>query len=193
MSKDLETYVKCLDGAIIAFHSLKMERINIILQELWSSVYDGNDIETIRIKSEPVGGSDKRKSYNYSVVMIVDGKELEMRDRCSAGQKVLASILIRIALAEVFAANCAILALDEPTTNLDTDKIDNIGHMLTRLLQAREDHLQLIVITHDIQLVNLLHLSCKPEYVYGLIKNEYGVSKLKRHFRLGGSDDQDDN
>uniref|UniRef100_A0A914QLH4 DNA repair protein RAD50 n=1 Tax=Panagrolaimus davidi TaxID=227884 RepID=A0A914QLH4_9BILA len=189
MSKDLEIYTKCLDDAIISFHSLKMERINIILQELWSTVYDGNDIEAIRIKSDPVGGSDKRKSYNYSVVMIVDGKELEMRDRCSAGQKVLASILIRIALAEVFAASCPILALDEPTTNLDVDKIDNIGHMLTRLIESRGDHIQLVVITHDKQLVSLLHLSCRPEYVYGLSKNEYSVSKLKRHTRIGDTQD----
>lgn len=35
------------------------------------------------------------------------------------GQKVLASIIIRLALAEVFGLNCGILALDEPTTNLD--------------------------------------------------------------------------
>jgi hypothetical protein len=56
-------------------------------------------------------------------VMTVDGTDIEMRDRCSAGQKVLASILIRIALADVFALSCPILALDEPTTNLDADKV----------------------------------------------------------------------
>ena len=39
--------------------------------------------------------------------------------RCSAGQKVLASLIIRLALAETFAENCGIIALDEPTTNLD--------------------------------------------------------------------------
>lgn len=42
-----------------------------------------------------------------------------MRGRCSAGQKVLASLLIRLALAETFCVQCGILALDEPTTNLD--------------------------------------------------------------------------
>ncbi|VDN43069.1 unnamed protein product, partial [Gongylonema pulchrum] len=31
----------------------------------------------------------------------------------------LASILIRIALADVFCDSCSIIALDEPTTNLD--------------------------------------------------------------------------
>jgi len=60
--------------------------------------------------------------------MTIDGVDIDMRDRCSAGQKMLASILIRIALADVFAGNCPILALDEPTTNLDADKVLAIMH-----------------------------------------------------------------
>jgi hypothetical protein len=51
--------------------------------------------------------------------MYSGGVELDMRGRCSAGQKVLASLIIRLALAETFCLNCGILALDEPTTNLD--------------------------------------------------------------------------
>ena len=43
---------------------------------------------------------------------------MDMRGRCSAGQKVLASLIIRLALAETFSANCGVIALDEPTTNL---------------------------------------------------------------------------
>ena len=48
-----------------------------------------------------------------------NNQELDMKGRCSMGQKVLASIVIRLALAESFSVNCGILALDEPTTNLD--------------------------------------------------------------------------
>ncbi len=46
-----------------------------------------------------------------------------MRGRCSAGQKVLAAIVIRLALAETFSLSCGILALDEPTTNLGKDNV----------------------------------------------------------------------
>lgn len=74
-------------------------------------------------RSEAVGKDEKKKSYDYSVVMTIDQVDIDMRDRCSAGQKVLASILIRIALAEVFGGHCPILALDEPTTNLDSEKV----------------------------------------------------------------------
>lgn len=43
------------------------------------------------------------------------------------GQKVLASIVIRLALAESFSLNCCILALDEPTTNLDKQHVIKLG------------------------------------------------------------------
>ena len=39
----------------------------------------------------------------------------------------LASILIRIALADAFGGVCSMIALDEPTTNLDRDKVDKFG------------------------------------------------------------------
>jgi DNA repair protein RAD50 len=64
--------------------------------------------------------------------MIRDDVELDMRGRCSAGQKVLTSIIIRLALAETFGLNCGILALDEPTTNLDKDNIQSLGESLAR-------------------------------------------------------------
>lgn len=59
--------------------------------------------------------------------MLKDQVEMDMRGRCSAGQKVLASIIIRLALAESFGTNCGILALDEPTTNLDRDNIQALA------------------------------------------------------------------
>ena len=192
--------------------------------------------------------------------------------------QVLASILIRIALADVFAANCPVLALDEPTTNLDVDKVvftntlnrqidftcyvyilfiqnsiqvENVGAMLKSLIDLREVHggggalgasqlhdfdddndynfesasqppanvdtrlnsqlvainstatssnvtfvpqkavysrsLQLIVITHDKHLVENLYQACRPEYIYVLSKDEYGVSNCKQYKYTDGS------
>jgi DNA repair exonuclease SbcCD ATPase subunit len=57
------------------------------------------------------------------IISLCSGKELDMKGRCSMGQKVIASIVVRLALAEAFCTNCGILALDEPTTNLDKDHI----------------------------------------------------------------------
>lgn len=65
------------------------------------------------------------------------GTEVEMRGRCSAGQKMLASLLIRIALAEVFGGSCSMIALDEPTTNLDESKVEGMAIVLADIIAER--------------------------------------------------------
>lgn len=89
-------------------------------------------------------------------------------------------------------------------------KVENIGSMLKSLIDYRNARastptpgsspqddddsginasgagrsLQLLVITHDQRLVDHLYLACRPEYIYGLSKNELGVSKAKKHKRI---------
>lgn len=74
-----------------------------------------------------------------------------MRGRCSAGQKALASLVIRIALADTFCSHCGILALDEPTTNLDNENKAALVESLVAIIKQRSQqrNFQLIVITHD--------------------------------------------
>ncbi|KAF7792625.1 hypothetical protein EIP86_003722 [Pleurotus ostreatoroseus] len=128
-NNDLEKYAKALDNAIMKYHSLKMEEVNDTMRHLWNKTYQGTDIDGIKICSDSEGGLTKR-SYNYRVVMTKDQVEMDMRGRCSAGQKMLASIIIRLALADSFGQNCGILALDEPTNALDTENIDALASSL---------------------------------------------------------------
>ena len=51
--------------------------------------------------------------------------------------QVLASLVIRLALAESFCLNCGILALDEPTTNLDTANIESFASAINDIVKAR--------------------------------------------------------
>ena len=44
--------------------------------------------------------------------------------------QMLASIIIRLALAETFSYECGVLALDEPTTNLDDDNKEGLAQAL---------------------------------------------------------------
>ena len=89
------------------------------MREKFEATRGGDEIEKIELRAEPTESGRSRRSYNYRVVMVKRGVDMDMRGRCSAGQKVLASLVIRLALAETFCVNCGILALDEPTTNLD--------------------------------------------------------------------------
>ena len=63
----------------------------------------------------------------------------------------LACLVIRLALAETFCLNCGILALDEPTTNLDADNAASLALALRQIMLSRreQENFQLIIITHD--------------------------------------------
>ena len=116
--EDLEKYWTALDKALLRYHGQKIGDINRIIRELWQKTYTGEDIEGIEIVSgEESGSSRASRSYNYRVVMRKGEVTVDMRGRCSAGQRVLACIVIRLALAETFCLSCGILTLDEPTTN----------------------------------------------------------------------------
>ncbi|XP_053319295.1 DNA repair protein RAD50 [Spea bombifrons] len=184
-NKDLDIYYKTLDQAIMKFHSMKMEEINKIIRDLWRSTYRGQDIEYIEIRSdadETVSAADKRRTYNYRVVMIKGDTALDMRGRCSAGQKVLASLIIRLALAETFCLNCGILALDEPTTNLDRENIESLAHALVEIIKSRsrQRNFQLLVITHDEDFVELLGRSEYVENFYRIKKNAEQCSEIMK-------------
>jgi DNA repair protein RAD50 len=179
--EDLARYGGALDKAIMQYHGLKMEEINAIVGELWQKTYRGTDVDTILIRSDNENAKGNR-SYNYRVCMVKSGAEMDMRGRCSAGQKVLASIIIRLALAECFGVNCGLIALDEPTTNLDRDNIRSLAVSLHDIIRTRQQqaNFQLIVITHDEEF--LRHMQCGDfsDYYYRVSRNERQKSIIER-------------
>ena len=105
-----------------------------------------------------------------------------MRGRCSAGQKVLASIIIRLALAETFCNNCGILCLDEPTTNLDEDHVRALANSIRNLIDVRKDdsNFQLVIITHHPKFVDLIGSDfCDSYYKVYKDKNNHSTVELK--------------
>ncbi|XP_011862759.1 PREDICTED: DNA repair protein RAD50-like [Vollenhovia emeryi] len=149
--KNLQAYNKILDVAMIEYLEERMATVNRIMKKLWKNVYKGTDTTSIEICTEPTNMNTKR-SYNYKLMQTKHGCKMDMRGRCSAGQKVLASIIIRLALAETFCKNCGILALDEPTTNLDEENANSLADMLTKVVELQSRHqknFQLIIISHD--------------------------------------------
>ncbi|KAL0587679.1 hypothetical protein ABG067_002698 [Albugo candida] len=182
--KDLETYYKALDHSLLQYHSKKIEEINSIIRTLWRITYKGQDIDTIEL----VSGQDTTetsvtfkaaRSYNYRVIMVKGNVSIDMRGRCSAGQKVLAALVIRLALAETFCLNCGILALDEPTTNLDTENKYGLAQAITDILHARssQQNFQLICITHDEEFVQMLSRTqmldgSSPEFYFRISRED---------------------
>lgn len=179
--EDLGRYGGALDKAIMKYHSLKMDEINRIVEELWQKTYRGTDVDTILIRSDNENAKGNR-SYNYRVCMVKQNAEMDMRGRCSAGQKVLASIIIRLALAECFGISCGLIALDEPTTNLDRDNIKSLAESLHDIIRARQQqaNFQLIVITHDEEFLRNMQCGDFCDYYYRVSRSEKQKSIIER-------------
>nr|XP_039250335.1 DNA repair protein RAD50-like [Styela clava] len=181
--EDLEKYHNALDRAIMRYHSMKMSEINKIIREIWTETYRGHDIDYIEICSDEdsTTSSSARRVYNYRLIKCSQGQKIDMRGRCSAGQKVLASLVIRLALAETFCINCGILALDEPTTNLDRYHIESLAGALVSIIESREKqrNFQLIVITHDEDFVELLGRSNHVDHYFRVEKKD-GKSRISK-------------
>ena len=177
-TKEIENFYEALDQSLLKYHGKRMEEINKLINYYWSMTYKGKDIKYIEIRSdyEKIGRS---RNYNYKIVFGTENGELDMRGRCSAGQKILASIIIRLALAETFCNNCGILCLDEPTTNLDDDNSKSLANSLREIIQSRSEdrNFQLIVITHDPVFVDLIGNDYCDSY-YLVRKDNDNFSKI---------------
>ncbi|KAI3753479.1 hypothetical protein L2E82_25533 [Cichorium intybus] len=144
--------------ALMRFHRMKMEEINKIIRELWQQTYGGQDIDYISIHSDAEHGGTR--SYSYKVVMQTGDAELEMRGRCSAGQKIGIN-------GNLFCLNCGILALGEPTTNLDVPNAESLTGALIRYL---------FIFVLPFQLLRKSQISCDEDYT-GLCSKGTSISK----------------
>jgi DNA repair protein RAD50 len=83
-------------------------------------------------------------------------------------------------LAESFSVNCGILALDEPTTNLDHANIESLANSLADIIRMRrsQSNFQLIVITHDEEFMRMLGRSEYVQKYYYIDKNDRNESVI---------------
>lgn len=173
---DIEKCIKALDQSIVDFYSTKIEEINTILKDLWVRTYKGNDIDYISLKSE----TNDCKVYNYKLVMFKNGIELDLRGRSSAGQKMLVSLLTRLAICDAFCSTFNVLALDEPTTNLDKDNVESLAYTLQKILDDRKtSNFQLIIITHDEAFLETMNRHGCDDY-YRIYKDSNGNSMITK-------------
>lgn len=86
------------------------------------------------------------------LLCVFDDGSIRSASRLSGGQKVLLAVAWRLALHAAFASeeSCGFLALDEPTMFLDSDNIDNLTDVLSKVKRSAEDQgVQILVITHE--------------------------------------------
>ncbi|XP_015122151.1 DNA repair protein RAD50 [Diachasma alloeum] len=193
---DVMAFAKVLDVATAEFHEERLDKINSAMKKLWKLIYSGNDTKSIQIRAEATStcGVTEKRQFNYKLVQIKHGIEMEMRGRCSAGQRVLASIILRLALAETLSQQCGVLALDEPTTNLDAVNSAKLADALYRYVTYRakyEKNFQLIVITHDENFIRNLSELGSQNFAQELYRMDNGLTSVRKS-KLNNGDDVED-
>lgn len=75
-----------------------------------------------------------------------------------------------------------VLALDEPTTNLDEENIKSLCSALGEIVQERmlQKNFMFIIITHDREFIESLGQIDKVTHFYEVSRNEDGKSRIKK-------------
>lgn len=180
--KDVELYYNTLDKAVQMYHGIKIKEINKLVKELWQTTYQGDDVDLIEIVSGEESSSSRAvRSYNYQVQMRkAGGAAMDMKGRCSAGQRVLASIVVRLALAQSFCLEgSGLLCLDEPTTNLDAANRASLATGLARIIaeRSKQANFQLVVITHDERFISTMRTELETMAQTSLPETFWRVSR----------------
>ena len=96
----------------------------------------------------------------------------------SGGEKVAVAIAVRLAIANVLSGKISTIIMDEPTTNLDDERINELAEILSNfssgiaLKDLNVPAVQLIIVTHQEELENI------ADIIYR-IEKENGVSYVK--------------
>lgn len=123
--------------------------INALMQNIWSELYPYADYSAIRLNA-------KKDDYALEASIGTESGErawIEIDGIASGGERSVASLTMRIALAMVIVPNLRWLILDEPTHNIDENGINKfievLGNSLPKVVE------QIFIITHDNALKNI--------------------------------------
>ena len=74
------------------------------------------------------------------------------------------------------------LALDEPTTNLDEGNIGAFAQALVEIIdkRRRQSNFQLIIITHDERFVEEVGRRAQADFYYRVSKDSHNYSRIRR-------------
>ncbi|MDY6789168.1 MAG: AAA family ATPase, partial [Candidatus Nanohaloarchaea archaeon] len=143
------------------------QKTNQVMQKIWSRIYPYTDYTSIKLEA----GED------YVLKLKDDrGGWIPAKGEVSGGERHSAALTLRIALSTVLAPELRVLMLDEPTHNLDSRAVADLGETLEAEVAEIVD--QVFVITHDEQLENAVTAS-----LYKMEKDlDSGLTQAERQF-----------
>ena len=140
MIADTKKLNSTLEEALIYEHIKKIKELNKIVDRIWKETYAESDIQSIQIQCILQEQKNQEKSFYYEVQCLQKNEQpLFLKYFGSSGQKVLACLVIRLALAEFFQLECQLFALDEPTTHLDSVNSTSLAKYLHNLAKWKKN------------------------------------------------------
>ena len=116
-----------------------VENVNIVMNEIWNSLYPYADLDSVRLTVE---GSDYvLKAHTINGWTDVEGTT-------SGGERSLAALALRIAFSFALAPNLSWLVLDEPTSSLDPIAALGVNSIVE---EVRADQ-AIVVVSHDLRM-----------------------------------------
>jgi exonuclease SbcC len=138
--ENLNKFKAAIINTEATLRSQLVSSINELMLQLWPRLYPYMDYSAIRINAI-------KDDYLLEVNTSIDNEWLQVDGIASGGERSIACLIMRIALAMVVVPNLKWIILDEPTHNIDsngiTKLIDILGNELPNIVE------QVFIITHE--------------------------------------------
>ena len=144
--QELKKFERALESTQSQLRKEFVTSVNYTMNNLWTDLYPYHDFIGIRLAIE---------EGDYILQLQErSGKWVNVEGFASGGERSLAALTLRIAFALVLAPQLRWLVLDEPTANLDTKAVEDLGTTLSERIGNFID--QVFLITHDERLENAI-------------------------------------
>jgi DNA repair protein SbcC/Rad50 len=135
----LDRFKKALEATQLALRDELILAVNEVMSQVWVEIYPYDKWSGVRLSST-------EQDYTLQI-KEAEGDWVPVAGFASGGERMLASLAVRIAFARVLAPALSLLILDEPTHNLDekavTTFIDVIQNRVSDFLD------QIFIVTHE--------------------------------------------
>jgi DNA repair exonuclease SbcCD ATPase subunit len=142
--RDLSIFELALSKTQIQLRQEFIDTVNYTMNDIWPDIYPYTDFSGIRLSVE---------EGDY-ILQLQDrtGRWVDVEGIASGGERTIAALVLRIAFSLVLAPQLKWLILDEPTHNLDSRAIEDLGEILKN--KVGEFVSQIFLITHTKALEN---------------------------------------
>ncbi|MGC8568050.1 MAG: hypothetical protein ACP5LP_02295, partial [Candidatus Micrarchaeia archaeon] len=143
-TKNMNKFKEALIDTEAALRDKLVDSVNGMMQQLWPRIYPYGDYSLIALQSD---------KEDYSLVGSLGSEKVVIDNVASGGERSIASLVLRIAMAMVIVPNLKWIILDEPTHNIDSNGIDKMVEILGESLPKIVE--QIFIITHNEELKNI--------------------------------------